>query len=200
MSKWRTSAWLAVPLVALALLAAGGILLVRGNLARRSDTPSVRIGSDLSVPPGGSATVPLEILGAPAPGVGAVTVDIVYDPSVVDPTDWSGGPGFDMVQCNLDYTAATVRCTAISAEGVSGDSLLADITFQCMGGGQCSDLDVSVFTFTDPDGNPLSVTDEDGQMCCGDGIGDNADSDADNGGLMGRSCWRTPPWAAPATP
>ena len=175
MDERRASAWSAVAIAALVLIATGGILSLHGNLAWGSDTATVRIGSDPSVPPGGSTTVPLEILGAPAPGVGAATVDIMYDPSVVDPTGWSGGPGFDMAQCSPDYerdgvNPDTVRCTAISAAGVSGDSLLADITFQCIGGGgRCSNLDVSVVTFTDPDGNPISVTDEDGQICCGGG-------------------------------
>jgi len=125
----------------------------------------VRMGSG-DVPPGESITVPLEALAVAEPGLGAATVDIGYDPDVVDPTDWSGGPNFDMVQCSLDYTPNIVRCTAISATGAPGNSLVADITFQAVGqAGQCSVLDVAVVTFTDPDGNPIPVAAEDGRIC-----------------------------------
>jgi len=135
----------------------------------------VRIGSG-QAPHCSVATVPLEILQPPVP-VGAATIDIVYNPAIADPTGWDGGPGWDMVQCSLDYTPHTVRCTAISATGVPGNSLVADITFHCVGDpGQCSALDVSVVTFTDPEGDPIPVTDQDGQFCCTDGVRARIDS------------------------
>jgi uncharacterized repeat protein (TIGR01451 family) len=136
----------------------------------------VRIGSG-AAPTCTEASVPLEVLAAPGVAAGAATVDIVYNPAVADPTDWAGGPAYDMVQCSLAYAPNTVRCTAVSATGVSGDSLLADLTFHCIGEtGECTLLDVQVETLADPDGNDLPWADDDGEFCCG-GCGDvNCDS------------------------
>ena len=156
--------WLGLALSALVFAAPGTALLLGSHFAVGSVTASVRIGS-ATVPPGNSVTVPLEALNVPSPGPGAITVDIVYDASI-EPTDWSAGPGLDIVQCSPDYALYTIRCTGISAAGVSGDILAANITFRAVGQpGVCSALDVTVVTFTDPDGNPLPVIDEDGQIC-----------------------------------
>jgi len=138
--------------------------LLGSQFAVGSDTASVRIGSGQG-DQGTEVTVPLEALGVTEPPLGAITVDIVHDASI-EPTDWSAGPDLDMVQCSLDYAPYTIRCTGISTTGVSGDILAANITFHAIGQpGACSALDVTVVTFTDPDGRPLPVIDEDGQIC-----------------------------------
>ena len=167
MNNRLVKAWLALALIgAVASAGIGGAVFMRQSAVSGSDTAVVRIGSDLSVPSGGSTTVPLEVLNAPAPGVGAATVDIVYDPAVVHPTGWSPGPAFDMVNCNLNYATNKVRCTAIDAQGVSGNSLLANITFDLVGNqGQCSPLDVQTATFTDPNGDPMPLSSQSGQVC-----------------------------------
>ena len=203
--------WLGLALAALLFAAPGMALLLGSQFAVGSDTASVRIGS-ATVPPGGSVTVPLEALNVPSPGPGAFTVDIVHDDSL-EPTSVNENPGadFDMVTFNLDAGPNTISCTAIDAAGVSGDILMANITFHAIGQpGVCSALDVTVVTFTDPDGNPLPVIDEDGQICIlpgetpastppptptpapdddGDGLPNNVDpcpndDDCDDDGLM----------------
>jgi hypothetical protein len=156
--------WLGLALAALVFSAPGMAFLLGSQFAVGSDTASVRIGS-ATVPPGGSVTVPLEALNVPSPGPGALTVDIVYDASI-EPADWSAGPGLDIVQCSLNYAPHAIRCTGICAAGVSGDMLAVNITFHAVGQpGVCTALDITVATFTDPDGNPLPVIDEDGQIC-----------------------------------
>jgi hypothetical protein len=139
---------------------------------------TVRVGSG-QAPNCSTDTVLLEILGPPV-AVGAATIDIAYDPAVAEPTGWSAGPGWDMVQCSLEYAPNKVRCSAIDAAGMAGDSLVAELTFHCIGEtGQCTSLDVTVATLADPDGNPMPWLDEDGQFCCG-GCGDvNCDDAVD---------------------
>jgi len=141
---------------------------------------TVRIGSG-QAPNCSTDSVPLEILDPPV-AVGAATIDIVYDPAVAEPTGWSAGPGWDMVQCSLNYAPNKVRCTAIDATGMGGDSLVADLTFHCIGEtGQCTSLDVTVVTLTDPNGSPIPSVDQDGQFCCGGLCGDvNCDGAVDS--------------------
>ena len=127
--------------------------------------------------PGTDVSVPLEVRNVPSPGVAAVKVDIVYDASKVTPSTYSGGAGWDLVQCNLTYGANTIRCDALKATGMTGDALVANITFHIKSDASgCSGLDVQIVKFVDKDNNDIPVTDEDGQICagvCGDVNGDN---------------------------
>jgi hypothetical protein len=168
MSNLRTKGWMVLPIAALVFAALGAVLLARGQLALGQTTTTVRIGSGQGVQ-STDVTVPLEALGVPAPpGLGAITVDIVYDDSL-EPTDWdaSGSP-LGMVECNLNSAPYTVTCAGVSTAGVSGDVLIADLTFHLVGPpGECDPLDVQIVTFTDPNGIPIPVTDEDGQICIG---------------------------------
>ena len=128
----------------------------------------VRIGSGWAGQ-SSEVTVPLEALDVPAPpGLGAITVDIVYDDSL-EPTAWNKtGSPLDMVTCSLAYAANTIRCTGISAAGASGDVLITNLTFRLVASpDECDPLDVQIVTFADPDGNPIPVTDEDGEICIG---------------------------------
>ena len=134
------------------------------------ETVVVRIGSG-SAPTCTVDTVPLDVITPPVSPpllVGAATVDIQYDPAVVEPTGWAAGSGWDTVLCSLAYGPNKVRCTGIDAQGVTGEVLLADLTFHCIGEtGQSSPLDVQVVTLTDPNGNPLPWEDSDGTFSCG---------------------------------
>jgi hypothetical protein len=171
MSRRNAAGLVLLSVAALGLAVIAGIWLARGDPAWGSDPATISIGSDQG-PHDSSLTVPLEILGAPAPGVSAATVDIAYDPAVLDPTAWQAGTGWDMVQCNLDYGPSTVRCTTLSTAGRSGDSQMASVTFHLIGGpGQCSALDVTVPTFADANGSPIPVTDDDGTACIEGGPG-----------------------------
>jgi hypothetical protein len=149
--------------VAFALLALGLALMARGQFAWGASEPTVRVES-ASVSVGGSVTVGLDALNVPAPGVAAITVDVQYDNTVVDATACNQIPG--AVVCNKDYAPDKVRVTGAGLYGLSGTFALADITFRAVGQpGQCSPLDVQIVTFADTNGQPLSVTAEDGQVC-----------------------------------
>ena len=160
--------------IMLVFAALGAVLLARGQIALGQATTTVRIGSGQG-DQGTDVIVPLEAVDVPEPGLGAITVDIVYDDSL-QPTAWSKtGSPLDIVTCNLDLAPNTVICIGISAVGVSGDVLVANLTFHLVGApGECDPLAVQVFTFTDTHGNAIAVTHQDGQICitCPDGDGD----------------------------
>ena len=128
----------------------------------------MRIGS-LTAPAGTAATVRLEATDVPAPGLGAVTIDVTYDPSILSPADCAEDPNglLDVALCNLAHRPNVVRFTGIrTTPGAMGTLPLADITFEVVGTpGQCSDLHVVVVTFTDPDGGSITATATDGEIC-----------------------------------
>jgi hypothetical protein len=130
----------------------------------------VRIGSS-AAPTCTVSDVPLEVitaLASPPLLVSAATVDIAYDPAVVEPTGWVAGPAWDTALCSLAYGPDKIRCTGIDAQGVTGEALLAELTFHCIGEiGESSPLDVQVVTLADPNGNPLPWQDNDGMFLCG---------------------------------
>jgi hypothetical protein len=166
MGNRRLSVWLALLIVGALLPAAGGIVLMRQEAASGSDTGTVRVGSDAGVPPGGSSTVPLEVLSMPAPGVGAITVDVVYDPAVIHPSAWVAGPGWDSVLCNLGLTPSRARCTAVNVTGVSGNSLVASIAFEAVGArGRCSSLEAHLITLADSNGTAMQASTQGGEIC-----------------------------------
>ena len=123
----------------------------------------------LTAPTGAPATVRLEAMDVPAPGLGAATIDVSYDPSIVSPTNCVKDPNglFDLTLCNVAYQPNVVRFSGLRATaGATGTLPLADITFEVVGApGQCSDLDVVVVTFTDPDGSAITTSSADGQIC-----------------------------------
>jgi hypothetical protein len=164
-NRWP-KVWLALLLMGALSPAVGGMVLMRQEAVLGSDTAAVRIGSDPGVPPGGSATVRLEVLDAPTSGVGAITADIVYDSEVIEPSAWAAGTDWDSVLCNLQLTPNSVRCTAVNVTGAPANSLVTSITFEAVGGsGQCSALEAHVVTLADPNGNPVAAAGQSGQIC-----------------------------------
>jgi hypothetical protein len=115
---------------------------------------------------GGSATMPLSTaLGAHT--LSAATVDVRYDPSLVDAAACTADPGdvFDFAFCNSQYAPDTVRFVAVSAYGVTGSPVLAEITFLALGQpGEISPLEVTPATFDDPGGTEIAVSVQNGQI------------------------------------
>jgi hypothetical protein len=163
-----TTAARATAVVAFALLALGLVLMARGQFAWGAGAATVRVDS-ASVSAGGSVTISLDALSVPAPGLAAATVDVQYDNTIIDATACS--PGGGQYVCNPNYppddpSPNKVRMTAVSLTPFSGDIALAEMTFRAVGQpGQCSPLDVQIVTFADPNGQPISVTAQDGQVC-----------------------------------
>lgn len=136
-------------------------------------TTVLRAGSG-EVAPGGSIAVPVTAEDVP-PGspLAAATIEVRYDPSVLDATACTVDPGgvFDSGICNPDFDndgidPDAVRFNATSVLGVSGDLLVANITFEGQGqSGDTSGLNVVISVFADPGGNPVPVSGQDGQIC-----------------------------------
>lgn len=125
----------------------------------------LQIGSG-SMNPGNQIDVWVEVTSLqPEKSIGAVNLNIVYDPAVVTPvacqTDLVAQ--FDLSFCNTADTGI-VKLNALNAVGVASTPIkLALITFQAIGsGGQASTLDLQVNTFTDPAGSALETVDVDG--------------------------------------
>ena len=166
MNRRHRGWWLGLTLLVV-VVASGAAFVVRGPFASGSGTATVTIESG-SVLPGGSDTVRLEVQNVDAPGIGAVTVDLRYDNTVVDATACVKDPGspLDSALCKPDYQPDKVRMSGLSPAGASGNIPLADITFQAIGQvGECSSLEVQVETFTDPSGTPIARTVHNGQFC-----------------------------------
>src|SRR3990170_7183430 len=102
MQRRRVYSFGLVGVLAAALALAGGSVFLSSVSAQ---TPTVTIGS-LSVGVGQEGTVSPRALDISEPGLGAWTIDIVYDPEVVSATDCSAEHGG---VCNEAYRNNTVR-------------------------------------------------------------------------------------------
>ena len=148
-------------LVSVGTLAAAGLLVASAVSAQ---TPSVAIDS-ATTNVGGHAALRLRALDVPAPGLGAWTVDVSYDPAVLTVkscTPTGGGV------CNTAYSAHTVRTNGISLYGLPGDTTLATIVFTCNAAGE-SALTVNPSVFADATiggPRPIDAAVHDGTLTC----------------------------------
>jgi hypothetical protein len=156
--------------------ACGAIILLLAALSSTSAGhaagATVHIGS-VTGRPAQEVTARLEVLGVPAPGLGAFTIDIAYDADVVSPVSCQADPAraLDNAVCNPTYKARVVRVVGFHmTDGLVGDTPLADVTFRLSGHeGDCSSLSISIVELTDPSAAVLtSVRIENGSICIGD--------------------------------
>jgi hypothetical protein len=121
--------------------------------------------------PGQSGTVSLEALSMPSPGLGAFTIDVSYDPAVVDAAGCNANPHgvLDGGLCSIAYAPDVVRCVGFRASaGAVGDVSLCDITFQAIGAsGTQSSLALSVVELADTLAQPIPVATENGTITIG---------------------------------
>jgi hypothetical protein len=137
---------------AIAALAIVAGLAFAAQVSAQDETISV---SDGTAPPGDSGDVTLEALGFGAPGLGAWTVDISYDTSVVSVADCAPEEGG---VCNPEFADGTVRITGASASGLEGDTVLGTITFECGDAEGDSDLGLTLAVVADATiGDPQDV-------------------------------------------
>ena len=168
MTRCGQGGWSAVLPCSLALVALVASLLLTLSAAAPAlgaGEATIRIES-AHLTRGQTSTLALEGLGFPAPGLGAITVDVVYDPTAVAVTACKGDPKdvFDAAVCNQEFADGTVRVTAIDIEGEAGDFSLADLTFAAVGESGRQKLDVVVVTLTDPAGADIDALTEDGVL------------------------------------
>jgi len=109
----------------------------------------------ISIAAGDTGVIPLYLWNFSDKLVGAITVDLYYDPEVVQPTGCDADPNgsFDQALCNAEYFTDTVRLTAASTAGVPGNALLANITFLGVGPAEShTDLPNGIHDLAEPSG------------------------------------------------
>ena len=100
-----------------------------------AQAPVVAVGST-SASVGGQGVVELEALEIVAPGLGAWTIDVVYDPEIASVVECEADHGG---VCNPAYAEDRIRVAGTSVYGLPGNQRLAVISFACNAVGQ-SDL------------------------------------------------------------
>ena len=127
-------------------------------------TATIQAGS-ASAAVGAEAQAPVQALAVAAPGLGAWTINIDYDPAVVSITTCESPPPS---ACNTHKDDHTVRLAGASAPGEQGDVTLMTMTFLCKAAGT-SALKVTVELLADGTiGKPRSITPhaKDGSITC----------------------------------
>lgn len=152
-----------VGIAAVAALLFGGAILGGAVFAQDGDTVGV---SDGSAQTGESDEVTIEATDIGDPGLGAWTLDIHYDSSVITATDCTAEQGG---VCNPNFADGVARITGATAGGLEGDSTLGTFEFECGDDAGTSDLDIQVSTFADAtlgDPTDIDVTVVDGTFTC----------------------------------
>jgi hypothetical protein len=125
---------------------------------------TVRIASAAAAV-GEQATVAVTATASAAPGVGAWTFNVAYDPAVVSVVDC---PSVGTQVCNPALDERTLRMAGAVAEGLTGEATLATITFRCESAGT-SALAISLEVLADATiGGPriIDAPVEDGEVVC----------------------------------
>jgi PGF-pre-PGF domain-containing protein len=110
---------------------------------------TVTIGS-YTVAPGGSVVAPLIASGVT--NLGAVTVNLTFDPMIVHVTsvDNATGNAMGLVVANIDNSTGLVQVSSIDIGGKSGDVIIANLALDAVGAaGTSSPLNIEIVTFTD---------------------------------------------------
>ena len=117
--------------------------------------------NDTSVDPGGSITIPILIDVIDSAGLGAATIELEYNSSVVEVTAVSYSD-FNVFTPNIQNSSGYTRIVTYqsSQTGVGpGIIQFANITLQSVGvAGDSSALDLSVITLSNNTGQPLSYS------------------------------------------
>ena len=169
MSERHAARALALLATALLLAVIGEVLLARDDLSWGSSTASVRLSGGTVAAPCGTVSARLDVVDVPSPGVAGVIVDAVYDPATNTPLGCEENPQgcWDTVMCNPGYALNTVRVVALHPTGMAGECPLADISWNICGNpGQCTNVDVQVVSFVDPDGQPITPVDDQDALNC----------------------------------
>ncbi len=151
--------------VAVLTLVLGVGLLAASHVSAQSESVSI---SRITNAPGASGTVDLSALGIGSAGLGAWEIGILYDPALVTPTTCSPQQGG---VCNLSFTSNQIQVVGASGSGLTGDTTLANITFQCGSSEGTSPLTlvVSVLADATPGGpQPISADIANGSVTCTD--------------------------------
>jgi hypothetical protein len=147
---------------AIATIVLGGLLLA-GTAHAQEAGVDVHSGT---AAPGEEESVVVGAHDIGAPGLGAWSIDIIYDDSVITAVGCTADEGG---VCNPNFADDTVRISGATAGGLEGDTALGTIDFECNEDGGESDLTLDAATFADATvGGPveIDVTISNGTFTC----------------------------------
>jgi hypothetical protein len=124
--------------------------------------------SDGTAAPGEQGDVTVDLTAPGDPGLGAWTLDVSYDSSVITAVDCSPEQGG---VCNEAFSDNEVRITGASASGIDEDTSLGSITFECGDAEGESDLTIAISVFADAtigDPQDLEPSVSNGTFTCGE--------------------------------
>ena len=143
------------------------LVLVAGISTPRATAVSTLLSIDsVSLRTGSSTALELRAHDVPFPGLGAWTIGVVYDSSILTALSCTEGVGPS--ECNESFSGNRVQITGASAEGHLFDVVLASITFVCDRAGE-SDLLIiveEVADATEAGPVPISLKLQNGRISC----------------------------------
>ena len=131
-----------------------------------SDATAMIASGAVSGAVGAEVTAAIQALDVTAPGLGAWTLEISYDPNIISAVECVAQP--PPAACNPRVDERTVRLAGAAATGLHGNVTLATITFRCEAAGT-SPLEVTVELIADAtlgDPRPISAAAQDGEVTC----------------------------------
>ena len=138
-----------------------------------TETPSAETArieiDDHTAAPDDSITIPLK--GYNFPTVGALTVNITFDSTQLTLTNCEADPNsqFDSGLCNVGSSSASL--SLIDITGVSGDTTLANLTFDVIGeAGDSTTVTPAVVTLADTVGSTINSTTRAGELSISSGL------------------------------
>ena len=134
----------------------------------QAQQPEVSI-SDATQSVGDEVTVALTASDFGEPGLGAWSIDIIYDPTVVTAVSCENGAD-QIAVCNPRFTDDSVRVSGASAQGLTGDFTLSSIVFQCRDRPSDTPLTIrprDLMDATPRDLRPIDATLNHGSIGCG---------------------------------
>ena len=139
---------------------------------------------DYTAEVGEDVTVVLQAVDIPKPGLGAWTIDVIYDSAIVHATGCSSEQGG---VCSPAFADDTVRATgAVVTEGLTGTFPLATFTFACDAVGTSElEVDEVLFTTAEPQLEIDDLSLDNGSIACEEAGQDGVIRIGSNSGAVG---------------
>ncbi len=140
-----------------------GIATIGGAVTGTVVTIQNALGSS-SISGAANGVIPVSIAAKNVQNLGAATVTLTYDSSVVTVQNVSSGDMGSPVS-NINNVAGTTQITTFTLTGKNGNVTLANLELKIVGSaGATSPLTLSVSTLADANGAPMAYTTSSGQL------------------------------------
>lgn len=153
--------------IAIGLLIVAG--LIAASAAAEGETEATLHIDSATLAIDGDASVDVEVFGVGDPGLGAWSIDIGFDDTVVAAI---GCDPFNGGVCNPAFSVNSARVTGANANGLDGDTLLATLRFRCVDLGT-SPLTLMIQVLADAtigDPQELKTVIENGNITCQEAV------------------------------